>query len=158
MTEDQKTIVRDSVRELITKLGFECEIEIISALDEESEDLICNIRITNDSHILIGQYGVNLQALQHIARLIVRKKTADKTNFTLDVNSYRQEKNQTIIELARTAAAQAIEEKRVIILKPMSAYDRRLVHMELSKNKDILTESIGEGEGRKIVVKPSGTL
>ena len=137
------------------KAGFPSEINLKETRLEDQEGIICNIKTTEDSNLLIGQYGVNLQAFQHIARLAIRKKLADeKVNFTLDVNSYRDQKNQSIIEQAKEVARQAINEGRVIIMKPMTAYERRLVHMELSQNEKVATESVGEGENRKILVKP----
>jgi spoIIIJ-associated protein len=99
-----------------------------------------------------------LQALQHIARLIVRKKTEEKVHFVLDVNSYRQQKNQTLIQQADEAARQAIDEKRAVIMKPMSTYERRIVHLQLSQNAQVTTESAGEGDERKIIVKPKDTI
>jgi spoIIIJ-associated protein len=123
--------------------------------DEMRESIICNIVVAEDSNLLIGQHGVNLQSLQHIVRLILRNKIEEKINLVLDVNSYREQKNKSIIGIAREAARQAIEEKRAMVLKPMSAYERRLVHLELSKNDEVITESVGEGEDRKIIVKPA---
>jgi spoIIIJ-associated protein len=148
-------IIKNAVQELIEKAGYSPQIEVTQSSEEDQESIICNVNVVEDSHILIGQYGVNLAALQHIARLIVRKKTDEKVKFVLDVNSYRQEKNQSIADLASEAAQQAIREGRAIVMRPMSAYERRLVHMELANKGDVVTESIGEGEGRKVVVKPA---
>lgn len=150
--------VQITVAELLDKMGFSCELEIITINTDEDpevsqEDMICNIK-TKESNFLIGQYGVNLQALQHIARVIVRNKTENKINFILDVNNYRKEKRVSIMILAKNIAEQVISEKRAIVLRPMSAYERRLVHIELSKNSGITTESTGEGEDRKVIVKP----
>ena len=60
--------------------------------------------------------------------------------------------------MAKNIANQAIMEKKSFILRPMSPYERRLVHLELSKNKEVSTESIGEGEDRRIVIKPLGLI
>jgi len=154
MEEKSKKIIREAVKELMEKAGFQSEIDLKES--EEQDGIICNIKTTEDSNLLIGQYGVNLQAFQHIARLAIRKKLGEeeKVNFTLDVNLYRDQKNQSIIEQAQEAARLALNEGRVIIMKPMTAYERRLVHMELSKDDKVATESVGEGENRKILVKP----
>ncbi len=128
MEEKSIKIIEESIKELMEKAGFNCEIEMEKVSQEGQENTICNIKTKDDSNLLIGQFGVNLQAFQHIARLIVRKKIEDRTNFILDVNSYREQKNQSIIEEAREAARQSVTEGRVIIMKPMSAYERRLVH------------------------------
>lgn len=157
MEKDQDQIevaIKAKITELLEKMGFSCEIEVEKEPEEGKENIIYNIK-TEESNFLIGQYGVNLQALQHITRVLVRKITEEKVNFMLDINSYKKNKNFSIIALAKSSADQAIQEKRAIALRPMSPYERRLVHMELSKNSDIVTESIGEGENRKIVIKPA---
>lgn len=159
MEEKNVPLIKETLVELLEKIGFAATVEVIEAPDStEDENYLCNITVTDDSNLLIGQHGINLQALQHIARLLVRKKTTDKIKFVLDVNSYREQKNHSIIEMAHAAAAEAVNEKRSVIMKPMSTYERRIVHMELSKNSDVLTESIGEGEGRKIVIKPASAI
>lgn len=156
MDEKTKNLIKKTVEELIEKMGFSGQV-ILS--DSENEDsLLCNIITEADSNFLIGQYGANLQAIQHISRLIVRKSLPEKIRFTLDVNSYRQQKNQSLVEQARATAEEAISQHRAVFMKPMSTYERRVVHLELSKNPDVSTESIGEGEERKIVVKPTDTV
>jgi spoIIIJ-associated protein len=157
MEEKTQKIIVETIDELIQKIGFSAKTTIEQDL-EENENIVCNIQAETDSNFLIGQHGLNLQAIQHIARLIIRRKTEDKLHFILDVNSYRKQKNQSIIDLANQAAISALQERRPIIMRPMSTYERRLVHMELSKNTSVTTESVGEGEGRKIVVKPTSEL
>jgi len=148
-------VIKETVQGLVEKMGIASEVEIKKTLQEETETMVCNIK-TEDSNFLIGQYGVNLQSLQHIARLLVRKKIEEieQVKFIIDVNSYRQEKNDSIEKMAKEMAEEAVREKREIVLRPMSAYERRIVHMELSKNPNIKTESIGEGENRKVVIRP----
>lgn len=149
-------VIKTVVENLVKQMGFTAEIEIKEAMEEEGgkETIVCNIK-TEESNFLIGQYGVNLQSLQHIARLIVRKKIEEPINFVVDVNSYRQEKNSSIEKIAREMAEQAVREQRAVVMRPMSPYERRLVHLELSKNTQIKTESIGEGEERKVMIKPA---
>jgi spoIIIJ-associated protein len=149
-------VLKEIIEEVMSKMGFEAQIET-KISEEEKETIICNIQ-TSESNFLIGQYGVNLQSLQHITRLIVRKRISDRTNFILDVNSYRQEKNESIIKLAKSLAEEALSERRAVVLRPMSPYERRIVHMEMAKNDAIKTESIGEGEDRRVVIKPADLI
>jgi len=144
----------ESVTELLEKMGFQCEVEVTKIEEDGVQSAICNIK-TEESSFLIGQYGVNLESLQHIARIVVRKKIPQNLNFTLDVNSYRQEKNESIVKMAKSLAEEALLERRAVILRPMSPYERRLVHLELSKNEKVKTESIGDGENRRVVIKPA---
>ena len=149
-------LIKKTISDLIEKIGFSCEIEVFEEQNQENaeKNLICNIK-TKESSFLIGQYGINLQSLQHICRILIKQKVEQKINFVLDVNSYRQEKNSSIVRLAVEMAEQAIRERRTMLLRPMSPYERRIVHLELSKNNQVKTESVGEGENRKVVIKPA---
>ncbi|MDD3498640.1 MAG: hypothetical protein PHH24_04040 [Candidatus Moranbacteria bacterium] len=154
MDKKVKKIIESSTKDMTKSMGFECEVSADEVSGEDGTSIVCNIKTESGSNFLIGQNGDNLQALQHLVRLIVRKKTEERMKFILDVNSYKKEKNESIVHLANDMAKKAIEEGKVVALRPMSAYERRLVHMELSENENISTESIGEGEERKIVIKP----
>jgi spoIIIJ-associated protein len=156
MDEKIKTAIQTTVEQLLEKMGFDAKVAVSQSGDDDS--IVCDITADTDSNFLIGQYGANLQAVQHLARLIVRKNVPEKIRFILDVNSYRQQKNQTVIQQALAAAEEALREHRAVALKPMSTYERRIVHLELSKNTQISTESVGEGEDRKIVVKPADAV
>ena len=142
------------IKGLVAQIGIEATVDVKQSEDLHEKDVfICNIQ-TQESSFLIGQYGLNLQALQHIVRIIVRKRIEEPVNFVLDVNNYRQEKNDSIIKMAKSMADQAVAERRTIILRPMTAYERRFVHLELSKNDQVKTESVGEGDDRRIAIKP----
>jgi spoIIIJ-associated protein len=159
MNEENLKVIKQTIEEFLSKIGFETTVETKTEASEDKENIVCDIKTKEDSNLLIGQYGVNLQAVQHLIRLIIRKKMPDeKTHFIIDVNSYRQQKNQSIIEQAQEAANQSVTEGRAIIMRPMTAYERRIVHMELSEDDRVTTESIGEAEGRKVVVKPAKTI
>jgi len=149
--------IKKTIEEIVNKMGFICTVEMKMFKEEGEEVVMYNIK-TNESSYLIGQHGINLQSLQHLTRLIVRKKHLAKANFILDVNSYRQERNDSILRIARSMAQQAITEKRPVIMRPMSAYERRLIHLELADNESIKTESIGDGEERRVVIKPNGII
>ncbi len=91
--------------------------------------------------------------LDHLLRLIASKISEADIVF-IDINNYRRERENLILELARAAARKSAVAKEEISLPAMNAYERRLVHMELSSHPDVKTESVGEGKGRYIVVRP----
>lgn len=155
--ETENELIKETIKELLTKMGFVCELEDLKTNGEGEETKIFNIK-AEESSFLIGQHGVNLQSLQHIARILVRKKLDTITNFVLDINSYRQEKNNFLVNFTRATADQVVREKKAIALRPMSPYERRIVHMELASNNQVKTESIGEGEDRKVVISPLSLL
>ena len=156
MDEKTTAIIKKIIEELITKMGFSGKVTVMES--DEVDSVTCDITTDVDSNFLIGQHGINLQALQHLARLIVRKHIPEKIRFTLDINKYRQEKNQTIIEQARIAAREAVKQGCSVFMDPMTTYERRIVHLELSKNSEVSTESVGEGESRKVAIKPVGLV
>jgi len=151
MEKESEKLIVQKIKEVLEKMTFnDIEVDVLTGKEDV---IVFNIK-TQESSFLIGQYGVNLQALQHILRVVCKNSLPEKTNFILDINSYRQEKNSSIEIMAREAAEEAIQEKKEIVLRPMTPYERRIVHLELSQNSLIKTESIGEGDGRRIVIKP----
>lgn len=91
--------------------------------------------------------------LDHLVKLIA-KKTGEEGIVFVDVNNYRKQREDLILELARAAARKAITSKQEISLPAMNAYERRLVHLELASRPDIKTESVEQGRERYVVVKP----
>jgi len=156
--ENQKkdALLKKITTEILQKMTFEnFEINIASKGNAEGESFIINIE-TPESSLLIGQYGVTLAALQHVLRLLVRRQAEERFSFLADVNHYLQTKTDSLSELTIESAKQAIRDKKPVVLRPMSAYERRLVHIELAGNENIKTESIGEGEDRRVMIRPVG--
>lgn len=102
---------------------------------------------------LIGFHGENLQALQMLLSGI-KTRGEGPIRLYLDIDGYKANRNQSIIDLANRTAEQAIKIERNIHLDPMNAYERRIVHTTLQGRDDVTTESTGEGEKRHVVVKP----
>jgi len=157
-SQEKEALLKKITAEVLQKMTFEnFEISIASKSDVEGENFVINIE-TPESNLLIGQYGVTLAALQHTLRLLVRRQTEERFRFLADVNHYLQAKTDSLSELAIESAKQVIRDKKPVVLRPMSAYERRLVHVELAGNENVKTESIGEGEDRKVVIRPVGEL
>ena len=102
---------------------------------------------------LIGFHGENLQAVQLLLSGL-KLRSEGPVRLYLDIDGYKQNRNQAIIDLANKTAEQAVKIERNIHLDPMNAYDRRIVHTTLQDRDDVTTESTGEGEKRHVVVKP----
>ncbi len=90
--------------------------------------------------------------LDHLVRLIAKK--LDVGTFFVDVNNYRKERERIIVDLAKAAARKALAGKAPVHLPAMNAYERRLVHVELSIHPEVKTESLGEGRERCVIIKP----
>lgn len=157
MDKKNNQIVKSLTENLLKTIGFEGEVEIIDSKDEDNK-FICNIKTQKDANFIIGQNGDNLQALQHIVRLLVRKQTDENIKFILDVNSYKKDQEASVVELAKSLAKQVALEKKSVIMRPMSAYNRRLVHMVLADNDEVITESTGDDDERRVVIKPTSLI
>jgi len=156
MTQTHENIIKDIASEILFRAGFpDVHITVHRTQDGEKPFFACDLRMETDSQFLIGQHGVNLRALQHLLRIIVRKKIGESNGgLIVDVNGYQKEHQELLIQKAREAAAQAVREHEPVILSALSAYERRVIHMELAQRNDIHTESVGAGEDRRVIVHP----
>ncbi len=104
-----------------------------------------------DEAINTKNMPIIISAFNQILKLIAKKH--DEGPITVDVNNYHQEKERLVIALAKAGAKKAALTKNDVILPPMNAFERHLIHEELSARPDLKTESIGEGKSRRVVVK-----
>src|SRR5579884_2099393 len=122
-------------------------------MDEQQSSEIINIS-TRDSNLLIGQRGANLSALQYLAQAIAYKRLQLPERFMLDVDDYRRKREWYLRETAKKAIEQIRRTHRAVMLEPMPAYERRVIHAYLSEEREVETESVGKEPNRRIVIKP----
>ena len=108
----------------------------------------------NDLGILIGRHGQTLSSLQHIVRLIVAHQVKAWAPLTIDVEGYKQRRLEVLRELALHLAERAKYRRQPVTLEPMPANERRIIHLTLSDYPGVTTQSIEEGEARKVVILP----
>lgn len=145
-------IIREIVQALLKALTFEASVEVTPEKDQK-DTFFCMIRVTTDQNLLIGQSGVNLAAFQHLVRVMLRKKTGASLGVTVDVNGYFSEKRAILEQEAERAAQEALRDNTSVTLRPMLPYERKMVHTFLSLNTKIMTESIGKGDERRVMVR-----
>ena len=151
----------DFVKTVISDIGLDAVATLYSC-----DDGTRRITITgNDASTLIGHHGDTLDALQYLANLACARKNAngerDKSRVTIDIEGYRAKREETLRALARRMAAKALRNKRSVMLEPMSAYERRIIHSEIQNIEGVSTNSVGSDNNRKIVIfltdkKPQG--
>ena len=107
-----------------------------------------------DAGLLIGRRGETLQALQFIVSMIVSRQLGRKCYINIDVEGYRARRIDRLRSLARRIASNVDESGQSIPLEPMSSYERRIVHIALADHPRVVTESDGEGAGRRVVIHP----
>ena len=151
----------DFIRTVILDIGLNATAELYSCDDGTRRITIKG----EDASTLIGHHGDTLDALQYLANLASARKNIrgerDKSRVTLDIEGYRAKREETLRALARRMAAKALRNRRSVMLEPMSAYERRIIHSEIQGIEGVSTNSIGSDNNRKIVIfltdkKPQG--
>lgn len=155
--QEQLEEIKKTIKEFFEKTTLEVEIEF---LPQRDLTLPINLK-TEEPQILIGERGQTLFEIQHLLKAILRRKIAakgepTKENFyiDLDINDYKKKKIDYLKETARSLADEVALTKKEKILPPMSAYERRIIHLELAGRSDVTTESIGSEPERKVVIRP----
>jgi spoIIIJ-associated protein len=149
-------VARETVTELLGKMKVKAEVTA-SYIDEDDyngrKPILVDIH-GDDLSILIGRKAETLNALQFITSLIVGKELGRSVPLSVDVEGYRARRQKQIKHLANRVANQVAQTGRSQSLEPMPASERRLVHIELRDHPEVYTESIGEGNRRKVVIYP----
>ncbi|MCL6447981.1 MAG: protein jag [Armatimonadetes bacterium] len=140
-------------RQLLEKIFEAMSLAVNLEIKEKDNDLLINLS-GNGLGILIGRRGETLNALQYLVNLCVNKNQLQKTKVILDVEGYRQRREQTLERLALRLAEKAKQRGRNIVLEPMNPQERRIIHTALQGRDDIYTYSEGEEPFRKIVISP----
>ena len=142
----------DFVKTVISDIGLSATAELYACEDDTRRIIIAG----EDASVLIGHHGETLDALQYLANLASARKNIngerDKSRVTLDIEGYRKKREETLRALARRKAAVALRTGRSIMLEPMSAYERRIIHSEIQGIEGVSTNSIGSDNNRKIVI------
>lgn len=138
------------LKDLISKMGTDCEL----IFSEDEEAISIDIEKSEDFKMLIGKSGETLESIQYILNIFARRNTSLEKRVYLDVNGYKKRKEESIREMAMTFAKKAIKYRKVMRLRPMNAYERRIVHATLHNMKGVFTVSEGDEPYRKVVIKP----
>ena len=155
---DLPSAAKAALEEILGRMKLKAHVELRTDVqEEEGESGIPPIALEVDGEdlgILIGRRGETLAALQYILRLIVAHQEKARVSLTVDVEGYKQRRYGSLRELALRMAQQAVSTRQSRTLEPMPADERRVVHLALSVNPDVMTQSVGEGELRKVVIMP----
>jgi spoIIIJ-associated protein len=141
-------ITVDVLQHILHHLNIHATVQVRS-----TNPLTANIHGMNQNlGLLIGRRGETLAALQLLVNLIVRHRTKRRLRIIVDAENYRLRREENLRSLALRVAQQVRNYRRSIALEAMPPHERRLVHLALSDSQDISTESIGEGEERRVVI------
>lgn len=159
----QTTAVMERAQQIVNSLLAKMQVDGESRSTSTDNNIIVTIE-SLDSALLIGKKGQTLEALQYIVNLILNReikadavagaKIEDKYKVIIDTEGYRGRREEALVKLAKNLAEKVVQTGRKEALEPMSAHDRRVIHLALKETTGIRTESEGEGSFRRIVISP----
>jgi spoIIIJ-associated protein len=129
------------------------EVETSVDLKEDSERILLDIK-GDGSGLLIGRKGQTLDAIEYLINKIVHKDAEDKKRIVVDTENYRLRREDSLVQLAQRLAEKAKRLGRPVTISPMSAHDRRIIHLALQDDKTLRTWSTGSGLYRKVIISP----
>lgn len=147
--EDSKT-VQIIAEELLEKLEIAGSVSVNT---DETGAFRVNID-TEETGLLIGHHGKTLESMQLILGIIVSKKLGRWVKAYVNVGDYREKREEALMHVAQRAAERALALNRSVELTRLTPAERRIIHLTLSGDERIATESVGEGDDRVLLVKP----
>lgn len=150
---DIEDVLKETLEEILKRLGTSYTKILIS--EDEKDSYVVNIK-SDEPSLLIGYHGENIQALQHLLKVLVWKKCeTEKFNILVDIDDYRKRQEDNVIALSQRKVEAVRKTGRKQILPPMSPYFRRKIHLYCmgAGFDDIETSSEGEGDRRHIIIK-----
>jgi spoIIIJ-associated protein len=147
---------RGILQELLGHMRVDAEVHAsLGQPDPEADGPVILLDVRGDDlDPLIGRRGETLAALQYVARLILSKQFDRNVDLVVDVHGHKQRREEQLRRMARRMAEQVVERQRVMSLEPMPASERRIIHLELRDHPDVTTESVGDGDRRKVTIVP----
>jgi len=135
---------------ILSRMSFDCQVSV----NETPEKIILTIE-GDESGLLIGRRGQNLDALQYILNKAINKSDNTRKMISVDSETYRKRREESLLEMAQRIKAKVKSTQKPVSLAHMNAHDRRIIHLALQEDESLITKSRGEGEYRKIVVLPA---
>jgi spoIIIJ-associated protein len=150
VTLPEKDAVKGVTEILDTLLGL---LDVLGKVEVLSDELPLALDIKGDDlGILIGRRGQTLASLEYITKLVVVGRLKAWLPLTVDVEGYKKRRRDSLQRLALYLAEQVKSRRSAITMEPMPANERRIVHLTLADDPDVTTQSIGEGDNRKVVI------
>jgi spoIIIJ-associated protein len=142
--------VKSLVSTILDAMDFDANLEVYDAGGFIAVDVA-----SEDTALFIGQKGETIDALQYLVNVSAFKERDFFKRIVLDAEGYRQRRVEAIQGMAHRTARKAVRERRTVEMPPMNSSERRVVHLYLSDNPNVTTESEGTGDGRRVMVSPS---
>jgi spoIIIJ-associated protein len=137
------------LQRILEGMGVEATIESFNRDDR----LVLNAVCTPDDSMVIGRRGKTLEAIQFLVNRIVHRNNDEAKPILVDVSGYRERRRRNLIDLARRSAERVKETGYQVIVGPYNAYERHILHSSITEDPVVTTESLGEGDQKKVVFK-----
>jgi spoIIIJ-associated protein len=141
---------RELLAGILSKMTFECQVTAT-----ETEDTIILGITGSESGLLIGRRGQNLDALQYILNKAVNRADTERKMIVVDSEEYRKRREESLLIMAQRIREKVKKTQKPLSLSHMNAHDRRIIHLALQEDEELITKSRGEGEYRKVIVLPA---
>jgi spoIIIJ-associated protein len=135
---------------LLARMDISCPVE----LEETADSIVLNIR-GDGGGLLIGRRGQNLDAIQFLVNKAVNRDPESRKIITVDTESYRKRREESLVALAKKIGDKVKKTRKAVSLSHMNAHDRRIIHLALQEDTELVTKSRGESDFRKIVIMPA---
>ena len=151
VSKEEQMVIADKgkqfLQDMFSKMGLSVQIEKMMTAE----------KITFQIHgeelgILIGKHGQTLDAIQYLTNLVANKEVAGHCHIVVDVENYRSRREETLVNLAKRLASKVKRNRQKISLEPMSAFERKIIHLTLQNEVHIVTDSEGEEPYRHVVI------
>lgn len=154
---DKKEIktIEKTTGKLLKLLDIEGDFEILKSKDdsEESIEIILN---TKDTGVVIGYHGDTLEGLQLVLSLCVARSLGRFVRISIDVGDYKKNRTEWLKTLAQETKERVVSEGREIVVPDLKSWERRIIHLLLQEDSEVVSQSQGEGRDRVLVVGPKG--
>src|SRR3989344_5643521 len=144
--------IKEKIEEFLVFADIPAQVKV-SSLNENAFSVF--LSLDEEAGYLIGKGGENLDALEHLIRLVINKKAEQPARIFVDINEYKERRAVILRERAKIVADRVKLNKLAETLEPMSSFERRIIHLELVGRGDVITESIGEEPYRQVIIKPA---
>lgn len=141
--------IEKTIKDFLSYLGVDAKFEV--AKDPETISIVLE---TEDSGIIIGYHGETLESMQFVLSLILANVTGEFKRVSIEVGDYKKNRTEWLERLAMETKDRAISENREVFLSELKSWERRVIHLLLQNDKEVVSESSGEGRDRVLVIKP----
>ena len=152
--ESSEAAAKEILETLLRQMGIPATVQVLPGNAANSDSAFGLNILGNDLGILIGRRGEALRDLEFVTRLVVAHRIGKPEKFVVDIGSYRARRETVLRELAKRMAERVESSKRPITLEAMPPFERRIVHLTLGEHPAVTTQSIGEGEHRRVMIIP----